>query len=100
MERQAEKVRNRTPLVADDCLAIRTVMRDDGKYPLDPPGVKLYQQLHLIAASVERVLVVHTVGAHKKAVTHAGRLESVPTGIRAVAHALQLDLPHSPPLES
>ena len=40
LERQAEKVRTKeTPLVADDCLAIRTVMRDDGKYPLDPPGV-------------------------------------------------------------
>jgi hypothetical protein len=46
-------------MVADDCLAIRTVMRDDGTYPLEPPGVKLYQQLQLIAASVERVMVAH-----------------------------------------
>src|SRR6266481_7614930 len=46
-------------LVADYCLAIRTVMRDDGKYPLEPPGVKLYQQLQLIVASVERVMAVH-----------------------------------------
>ena len=46
-------------MVADYGLAIRTVMRDDGKSPLDPPGVQRYQQLPLIAASVERVMVVH-----------------------------------------
>ena len=34
-------------------------MRDDGKYPLDPPGVQLYQKLQLIAASVARVMVAH-----------------------------------------
>ena len=53
-------------MVADYCLAIRTVMRDEGKYPLDPPGVKLYQQLQLIAASVERVMVVHPSALLKK----------------------------------
>jgi hypothetical protein len=31
-------------------------MRDDGRSPLAPPGVQLYQQLPLIAASVERVM--------------------------------------------
>ena len=41
-------------------------MRDDGKYPLDPPGVKLYQKLQLIAASVERVMVVHPSALLKK----------------------------------
>jgi hypothetical protein len=67
LERQAEKVLTKeTQLVADYCLAIRTVMRDDGKYPLDPPGVKLYQQLQLIAASVERVMVVHPSALLKK----------------------------------
>ena len=34
-------------------------MRDDGKYPLGPPGVQLYQKLQLIAASVERVKAAH-----------------------------------------
>ena len=34
-------------------------MRDDGKYPLEPPGLKLYQNLQLIAASVERVMAAH-----------------------------------------
>jgi hypothetical protein len=46
-------------MVADYCLAIRTVMRDEGKYPLEPPGVQLYQKLPLMAASVERVRVAH-----------------------------------------
>jgi hypothetical protein len=34
-------------------------MRDDGKYPLEPPGVPLYQKLQLITASVERVMAAH-----------------------------------------
>jgi hypothetical protein len=67
LERQAEKsLTKEAQVVADYCLAIRTVMRDDGKYPLDPPGVKLYQQLQLIAASVERVMVVHPSALLKK----------------------------------
>jgi hypothetical protein len=60
LERQAENSPSKEAQgVADDCLAIRTVMRDDGKYPLEPPGVKLYQKLQLIAASVERVRAAH-----------------------------------------
>ena len=60
LERQAEKVPTKeAQVVADYCLAIRTVMRDDGKYPLEPPGLQLYQKLQLIAASVERVMVAH-----------------------------------------
>jgi hypothetical protein len=60
LERQAENSPSKeAQVVADYCLAIRTVMRDDGKYPLEPPGVKLYQQLQLIAASVERVRAVY-----------------------------------------
>jgi hypothetical protein len=46
-------------VVADDWLAIRTLMRDDGQYPLEPPGVRLYPQLQRRAASVERVMVAH-----------------------------------------
>ena len=60
IERQAEQSPTKeAQIVADYSLAIRTVMRDDGKYPLDPPGVQLYQKLQLIAASVERVKAVH-----------------------------------------
>jgi hypothetical protein len=67
IERQAETSPSKdAQMVADYCLAIRTVMRDDGQYPLDPPGVKLYQKLQLIAASVERVMVVHPLALLKK----------------------------------
>jgi hypothetical protein len=60
LERQAENSPSKeAQVVADYCLAIRTVMRDDGKYPLEPPGVQLYQKLQLIAASVERVMAAH-----------------------------------------
>jgi hypothetical protein len=38
LERQAEQLRSKeAQVVADYCLAMRTVMRDDGKYPLEPP---------------------------------------------------------------
>jgi hypothetical protein len=67
LERHAEKSRTKeAPVVADYCLAIRTVMRDEEKYPLDPPGVKLSQQLQLMAASGERVMVVHPSALLKK----------------------------------
>jgi hypothetical protein len=57
IERHAEQSPSKeAQVVADYCLAVRTVMRDDGKYPLEPPGLQLYQKLQLIAASVERVL--------------------------------------------
>jgi hypothetical protein len=42
--------------VADYGLAVRTVMRDEGKYPLEPPGLTWSQQLPLMMASVERVM--------------------------------------------
>ena len=58
LERQAgQSSTTEAHVVADDCLALRTVRRDAGKYPLDPPGVQLDQKLQLIAASVERVRV-------------------------------------------
>ena len=59
IERRAEQLPTKeAQMVADYSLAIRTVMRDDGKYPLEPPGVQLYRKLQLIAASVERVRAV------------------------------------------
>ena len=45
------------PVVADDGWAMRTVRRDEGTYPLEPPGLQRYQQLQRMAASVERVMV-------------------------------------------
>jgi hypothetical protein len=42
IERRAEQASTKeAQMVADYCLAVRTVIRDDGKYPLEPPGLKL-----------------------------------------------------------
>lgn len=38
------------------CLALREVLRDDGKYPLEPPGLQLYDKLQQIDASLARAL--------------------------------------------
>ena len=57
MEPSVEKT-----VAGDYCLAIRTVMRQDGKYPLEPGGLQLYKHLFEITASIERAL---TVGASR-----------------------------------
>ena len=60
LERQAENSSSQeAQVVADYGLAMRTVRRDEGTYPLEPAGVQLYQQLQLMAASVERVMAAH-----------------------------------------
>ncbi len=67
IERQVEDMPSKeAQLVADYCLAVRTVMRDDGQYPLEPAGLKLYQKLQLIVASVERVMGAHPSALLKK----------------------------------
>jgi hypothetical protein len=43
-------------VAADYCQAIRVVMRNDGKYPLDPAGLELYTKLGKIASSLERAV--------------------------------------------
>ena len=43
-------------MAMDYCQAIRVVMRNDGKYPLDPAGLELYTKLEKIAASLERAI--------------------------------------------
>jgi hypothetical protein len=100
LERQAEKVPTKeAQVVADYCLAIRPVMRDDGKYPLEPPGLQLYQKLQLIAASVERVMVAHPSALLKRlsrmlAVLHLfprefAQLVSLFSWIHQIAHLLE-----------
>lgn len=42
------------------CVALREVLRDDGKYPLEPPGLKLYDKLQQIDASLARALTQRT----------------------------------------
>jgi hypothetical protein len=43
-------------VVRDYCLAIRTVMRADGKYPLEPAGLALWERLQQLKASLARAL--------------------------------------------
>jgi hypothetical protein len=38
------------------CVAVREVMRDDGKYPLEPAGITLYDKLNKIRDSLDRSL--------------------------------------------
>jgi hypothetical protein len=38
------------------CIALRETLRDDGKYPLEPAGIKLYDKLTQIDASLERAI--------------------------------------------
>ena len=46
-------------IVGDYSLAIRQVMLQTGKYPLDPPGLKLFEHLEAIDASLKRALEDH-----------------------------------------
>lgn len=43
-------------VVQDYCLALRTVLRADGKYPLEPAGLTLWERLQQLKASLERAL--------------------------------------------
>jgi hypothetical protein len=43
-------------VVRDDCLAVRTVLRADGKYPLEPAGLLLWERLQQLKASLVRAL--------------------------------------------
>jgi hypothetical protein len=43
-------------VVRDYCLAVRTVTRAEGKYPLEPPGLTLWERLQQLKASLVRAL--------------------------------------------
>ena len=45
-------------VVADDGRAMRTLLRDEGQYPRDPPGLQRYQPVPRMAAAVERGLAI------------------------------------------
>jgi hypothetical protein len=57
VERQvASKESDEAQITRGYCLAVREVMRDDGKYPLEPAGITLYDKLDQIGASLERAI--------------------------------------------
>src|SRR2546428_603473 len=56
IERQAEKQAGaEAAVVRDYCAAGRAALTDDGRPPLDAPGLKLHERLSQIAASLDRV---------------------------------------------
>jgi hypothetical protein len=57
VERQtASQASDEAQITRRYCLAVREVMRDDGKYPLEPAGLTLYDKLSQIRASLDRAL--------------------------------------------
>jgi hypothetical protein len=57
LERQAgHKQDDEAQVVRGYCLALREVLRDDGKYPLEPAGITLYDKLRQIDASLGRAI--------------------------------------------
>jgi hypothetical protein len=57
IERQvAHKQDDEAQVVRGYCIALREVLRDDGKYPLEPAGITLYDKLEQIDASLERAI--------------------------------------------
>ena len=56
IEREAEQLDDEDATITRKyCLAIRSALTDDGHPPLAAPGLKLYERLSLIVASLERV---------------------------------------------
>src|SRR5258707_8830275 len=56
IEREVEQEENEEGIITRKyCLAIRSALTDDGHPPLSAPGLRLYERLSLIAASLERV---------------------------------------------
>ncbi len=57
IEREVEQEEREEGIITRKyCLAVRSALTDDGHPPLSAPGLKLYERLSLIAASLERGL--------------------------------------------
>lgn len=57
VERQvAHKQDDEARITRGYCIALREVLRDDGKYPLEPAGIALYDKLTQIEASLGRAI--------------------------------------------
>jgi hypothetical protein len=90
-------------IVRDYGLAIRQVLRQDGHYPLDPPGVSLFQNLQTILASLRRSLQQHPSELLERLAnrlsflpTFASRFEQLQIAVKQVRHIAELlELPLS-----
>ena len=54
IEREVEQEDEEATITRKYCLAVRSALTDDGHPPLSAPGLKLYERLSLIEASLER----------------------------------------------
>jgi hypothetical protein len=78
-------------VVRDYCLTLRTVMREEGKYPLDPAGISLYDKLAAIAASLRRALEQHPSAKLQRLLTWLGVLGRCETPVRPPGRGVELD---------
>jgi len=69
-------------IVRGYCIALRESLRDDGKYPLEPAGIKLYDKLTQIDASLERA-ITHRASAKLQRLRTL--LQSVPKSTKEYA---------------
>jgi hypothetical protein len=59
VERQvAQRQDNEARVVRGYCIALREVLRIDGKYPLEPAGITIYDKLKKIDESLERAIKI------------------------------------------
>ncbi|BCL81205.1 hypothetical protein ccbrp13_36700 [Ktedonobacteria bacterium brp13] len=62
IEREAEQHDDEEAMITRKyCLAVRSALTDDGCPPLSAPGLKLYERLSLIVASLERVAEIEAL---------------------------------------
>lgn len=62
IEREVEQLDDEEAMITRKyCLAVRSALTDDGHPPLSAPGLKLYERLSLIEASLERVAEIRAL---------------------------------------
>jgi hypothetical protein len=67
IEQKANQTLNKqTQLILQYCQTIRFALQDDGRYPLKPPGLKLYERLQTIAQSLTHNSQIHAHALVKK----------------------------------
>jgi hypothetical protein len=86
-------------VVRDYCLALRTVLRADGHYPLEPAGLTLWERLQQVKASLERALeqredpqlrrLLKLVAVSDQYAEHSARLETAFGWVHQIARLLE-----------
>jgi hypothetical protein len=107
-EVERKMVTQQTPaakVVRDYCLAVRTVMRADGKYPLEPAGLHLWARLQQLKASLVRALeqrddpqlrrLLKLVATSDQFALPSARLETAFGWVHQIAQLLESALPRA-----